>query len=189
MGDLYVPLSPSTTAVYLSKIIAAMIWAWDCGLTLTFWQPHDPAAALLYNCDLVRIPWWRADDITVKWKPFMKSWCFSESVYALLHPHHHCANQDVRLLFPLEAESSKSIVISSCEQHVLWSWARILPAFPPCLPWERPPSTCDLLHIWTVSSQLPQHFDHILMNHLTTPSPRGRKESQAGVCWTHTRIK
>lgn len=94
------------------------------------------------------------------------------------------ANQDLSSFFPLEGDSSKRIVISSCEQGILWSWARILPAFPPRSPWERSPSTCDLVHIWPVSSQLPQHFDHILMSHVTTPWPRGRKESQAGVQWT-----
>ncbi|CAB1451268.1 unnamed protein product [Pleuronectes platessa] len=47
-------------------------------------------------------------------------------------------------------------------------------------PWERPPSTCDLLHTCPVSSELPERFDDILMSHLTTPLLQGWEESPSG---------
>lgn len=52
--------------------------------------------------------------------------------------------------------------------HLLWTWLS---------------STCDL-YTWPESSQLSCPFDHMLMSHMTTPSPWGLWWSHPGVMYT-----
>lgn len=170
-------------------VIVASLWPSDTSMTL-----QQLRCTVLWPCcnTMVTSWWWKNPswNFYVNQSQFML--CFNAPpTTTTTTATTAIANQDVRSLFPLEAESSKSIVISSCEQEVLWSWARILLAFPPCLPWEQSPSTCDLLHIrteLTASSALWSHSnqscDHTLASGMERESSRCalNTHSQDNVC-------
>lgn len=122
-------------------------------------------------CDPVTSSWPCTDSIVTSCWPFLTLQC----------GHAHSAmqsNKEVYLSPPVGG-----VFGERCDEVHFDPRPSILSPYPPHLIWVWLSSTCDL-YTWPVSSQLSWPFDHILMSHMTTPSPWGLWWRHLGVTYT-----
>lgn len=181
----------TTNCIWPNKVYNNTLFKTKCWNDLSLWLwPHWDPLTSPWPCSDSVTPLWLCCDPTVtsKWQhwdenPSKASTCQSQATPTLT-----CG--PIRTFVCHPWGWSLHWGVWSAREHVSrhsLKQAHILSAFPPGLLLERPPSTCDLHHTWSVSSQLPHPFDHTLMSHVTTPCLGGEnRASQVSGRQTHT---
>lgn len=135
---------------------------WTGGLAVTLWHHRDPAVIpMRHHCGRFMTPLWPACDIAVRLKSFMWSVTFWHVVQFII-----ASGWSLKW-----AVSSGPLWSTTSHPHWVSS------------PTALETAIFDLgdLHTWPVRSLHPQPFDHILMNHVTTPPAPGWECSYPGV--------